>query len=121
MFKFRRQVSPLGGILATIENAPAGPVYYYIDMSGYRFLSLQFVITAGAPTLNVEGTVQDDTTAQASCAYDDIGATTFGSATWTTDSILNDEVGKCGGYHYIRVGVVGSGTEDMVLHYRKRK
>jgi hypothetical protein len=108
-----------GGTLADITNAVAGPTYYYIDMSGYNHLSLQFEISSGSPTLTVEGTLEDNGTAADSCVYQDIGSATFGAASWTTDSILVDDSGKCGGYHFIRVAVAGSGTEDLEIFYKK--
>lgn len=105
--------------LADITNAAAGPAYYYIDMSGFSKLGLQFEISGGTGTLTLEGTIQDDGTAAASCTYQDIGSSTFGAASWTADAMLIDDVGKCGLYHFVRVKVVGDGAVDIIIYYKK--
>jgi len=60
--------------LTTVLNAT--PQYIYMDMDGYRYGSIQIaaVDAGGGDThvITLEGTNQDDGTAQASCTYQDV-------------------------------------------------
>ncbi len=70
------------------ESIPTNTTSYaYFDMSGYKYFSLQGVIslTVDTLTVTVEATVQDDGTAQASCAYEDVTNALFGVASAGAD------------------------------------
>ena len=87
-----------------------GTYYYYVDMDGYKELGLQFILNGGSGTVtvSVEGTIQDDGTAPASCSYIDIGSTLYSAATWTADAVELDTKRIAGQCKYIRIKVVAS-------------
>jgi HSP20 family molecular chaperone IbpA len=108
-----------------VTNEADDTYYEYIDMAGYRHLSLQLEVTAGSGsvTVTLEGTTQDDGTAPASCTYQDIGSTIFGAATWTADAWLVDDTGITAGFRFIRIKRTHdtSGADDSGLTvYAKR-
>jgi hypothetical protein len=100
--------------------------YAYFDMSGYKYFGIQGETSGAAPTdvltVTVEATMQDDGTAQASCAYQDVTNELFGVASWVdTDFIENaDEVNP---YKYVRVKYVtsnGAGSDaDLTVYLKK--
>ena len=99
------------------SNLAASTYYYYFDMAGYNHCSFQFVLT-GTLVLTIEGTMQDDGTAQAACSYDDISSM-YGAANWTADASLVDSAGVARGYKYLRVKVDatgGGGTADWDIN-----
>jgi hypothetical protein len=102
--------------LASVTAGDDGTYYYYVTMDGYKQLHLQLVITAGSGsvTTTLEGTVQDDGTAQASCTYVDITNTTYGAASYTASAVLIDSSSKVGALKYARIKVVAntSGAND---------
>jgi len=59
--------------------------YGYLDISGYKTIGIQGVTSGAAPTdvltCTIEGTLQDDGTAAASCTYVDVTTWAFDSAT----------------------------------------
>lgn len=95
------------------------PYYYYIDVEGYNHLALQAIL-ADAPTVTVEGTLQNDGTAAASITdWTDISSTLIGGSK-TTSFLSTDSAGVAGGLKYIRVKiVVTAGTEDARIYYKK--
>ena len=107
-------------LLKSTKNAVAATVatnntfYYYLDMHQYRRAGIQFDWTAGGTgtvTVTIEGTIQDDGTAQASCSYRDITLGTFAVASWTDSFMAIDSLEKLSCYHYIRVKVVTLTTD----------
>jgi len=94
-----------------------GTTYYYIDMDGFRYFSIQVDDTpgvAGDQTYTIEATNQDDGTAAASCSYDDVTNAWLGVASFATDFYATrDTPVAC---KYIRIKVVrandGEGNED---------
>lgn len=109
------------------------PYAYYIDMDDYKYLSLQWSVTAGTSDkiLTVLATNQDDGTAPASCTYTDVtlswfGAASFSYATGVTGS-MTLEVDTPATWRYVKVLVnVGSVTPGLVdntwlLYARKQR
>jgi hypothetical protein len=100
--------------------------YAYIDMDGYRYFTLQGETSDAAPTdvltVTVEASVQDDGTAQASCAYQDVTSALFGVASaidadfmWICDSPV--------AFKYVRVKYVTSndaGNDADLTVYAKK-
>ncbi len=106
----------VGDVVADVTNGVDATYTYYLDMSSFRKLGLQLEINGGSGTVTVtiEGTIQDDGTAAASCTYQDIGSATFGAASWTADAMLIDNAEKLACYKYIKIKVVAStgGADD---------
>jgi len=79
----------------------------YLDMAGFDACALQIEWTAGAGggTLvgKVYGSLQDDTTAAASCLYQDITNDLFGTASITGDSITLDGDNVMGNVKFIKL------------------
>ncbi len=102
--------------------------YGYLDMDGYRFVAFEGITSGTAPTdvltVTIEGSIQDDGTAAASCDYVDISnaAFGFGAASWVdTDFMLvNTTPLPC---KYVRIKYVtsngGGGDCDLTV-YAKR-
>ena len=67
-------------------NQTTGTTYAYIDMDGYRYLSIQ-IETTGTMTTSLEAT-NEPSTALASCTYQDVTTALTGSASFTTDSFV---------------------------------
>ena len=105
------------------------PIYAYVDMTGFKYLSIQGIIGEGTTpntfTATIEGTLQDDGTAPASCVYEDI-----------TDYITRDNaadlVYTAAGtfliigdtplpFKYIRVKAVTSAESDWTLQVFTKK
>jgi len=107
--------------------------YGYLDMDGYRFLGIEGDTSGSTPTdvltVTVEGTMQDDGTAQASCTYVDITKLFFDAATgaratasWVdTDFVAS--LADASAFKYIRVKYVtsnGGGSDaDLVVHTKR--
>jgi len=106
----------IGSTIADVTNGTDGTYNYYIDISSFRKLGSQLTLNGGSGTVTVKvyGTVQDDGTSASSCAYQDIANSTFGSASWTADDMLIDNVEKLACYKYIKIEVVAStgGADD---------
>jgi hypothetical protein len=111
--------------LADVTNGTDGTYYYYVDMNGYRKLGLQLELSGGSGTVTVtvEGTIQDDGTAQASCTYQDITNDTFGQANFTATDMLIDNGEKLAAFHFVRVKVVaatgGANDADWTIYSKK--
>lgn len=96
--------------VASVTNGTDGTYYYYLDMDGYRELGLQLILDGGSGTVTVtvECTVQDDGTAPASCTYNDVTSSVYGSASFTASTMLFDTNKVLGECKYVRVVVVAS-------------
>jgi hypothetical protein len=87
--------------------------YYYVDMAGFRKSGYQFEVTLGGSStvaITFWGTMQDDGTAPASCAYQDITEDVFGVVSFTGDDIAIDNDEKLAAFKYVRIKVAY--TED---------
>ena len=94
--------------LATATVQGNGTTYYYIDMDGYRYFSIQCTNTSGGEgdnTYTLEATNQDDGTAAASCAYQDVTTALAGVASWV-DINWFAIIDTPSSFKYVRVKVV---------------
>ena len=110
--------------LENIVSATDGSYPYYTDMNGFRKWGAQIVgdigATSGTLTITVEGTMQDDGTAPASCTFDDITNDTFGSASFIINTTapdivtLNANTEKLALYKYVKLLITAatSGGSD---------
>jgi len=96
--------TPYPSIIALTTSSTTTEVY--IDMRGRDSLNLQFILGGGSATLTVEGTMQDDGTADSSCTYDDITQAAYGVATITASKSYADPAGFFGKYRYVKIKVV---------------
>ena len=106
--------------LADVTDEASGTTtYYYVDLDGFTGLAVQVEIGAATDTITytVEGSIQDDGTAPASCVYQDI--TQYGmnietaastAADYTADAILT--LPSRSNYKYVRIKTVSSGGND---------
>ena len=111
--------------LAAVTNGADATYYYYLDMDGFRKSGLQIAVISGGSgtcTITLEGTIQDDGTAPASCTYQDISSI-FGAINWTTTSIVVDDSGATGPMKYVRAKVVAAtgaaDDADWTLYAKK--
>jgi len=101
--------------VVAVNNGTDGTYYYYIDMNTYSRAGLQLVLDGGSGTVTatLQGTIQDDGTAAASCTYDGTDITIGGASSWTADALLLDDAGIFGCLHYLRIKIVAnSGADD---------
>ena len=100
--------------------------YAYFDMDGFRNFSLQGETSGTAPTdvltVTLEATNQDDGTAAASCAYQDVTNALFGVASWVdTDFMAIADTPQP--FKYVRVKYVtsngGGGDADLTVYLKK--
>jgi len=101
--------------LANITDGADDTYYYYVDMNGYTGLNIQGELSGGSGTVTstVEGSWQDDGTAPASCAYQDITQYGFSdvldgtsNASYTADFVLSKSSNVKP--KYVRVKIVAS-------------
>jgi hypothetical protein len=95
-------------------------------MDGYRNFSLQGETSDAAPTdvltVTIEASNQDDGTAAASCAYDDVTQALFGVASWV-DTDFMAIVDTPTAFKYVRVKYVtsnGAGNDADLTVYAKK-
>lgn len=126
------EVNPLnqqyvGETLLSLTNiAQTTTGYGYLDMSGYRYFTLQGETSGATPTdvltVTVEATCQDDGTAAASCTYQDVTNAVFGVASWVdTDFMAVADTPQP--FKYVRVKYVtstGGGNDADLTVYAKR-
>jgi hypothetical protein len=101
--------------------------YAYFDMNGFRNFTLQGETSDAAPTdvltVTVEASCQDDGTAAASCAYQDVTNALFGVASWVdTDFMAIGDTPMA--LKYVRVKYVtsnGAGNDaDLTVYLKKQ-
>lgn len=100
--------------------------YAYLDMDGYKFLTIQGETSGTAPTdvltVTIEASCQDDGTAAASCAYQDVTTSWYGVASWEDlDFFAEKDVATA--VKYVRVKYVtsnGAGNDADLTVYAKR-
>jgi len=104
--------------LADSSGITAG-TYYYFDMDGFRYFSLQCDMTVvGSITLTVEATVEDDGTVDTACFYTDTTNSWFGAENFTAACFLEkDTPTLC---KYVRVKIVATDASDEWVIYLKR-
>jgi len=113
----------VGETLADLTDITSGTTaYLYSDMAGYKYIGYQLEIPAQTDTCTVtlEGTMQDDGTAAASCTYQDITNAYFGVASVAADTVWVIDT-PCP-YKYLRLKYVtagGNNTADLAV-YAKR-
>ena len=115
----------IGETLADVTNETDATNYYYMDMAGYRNFTLQAETSDATPTstltITIEASMQDDGTAAASCAYQDVTNALFSVASWVdTDFMAIGDVQMA--FKYIRVKTVtaGGGNDADYTLYAKR-
>ena len=110
--------------LANESAASTADYYYYVDMAGFRKSGYQFEATLGGSSvvaITVEGTMQDDGTAPASCAYQDVTNDVFGVDSFTGDDIAIDNDEKLTAFKYVRIKVAYTHNADSSwVIYHKR-
>jgi len=107
----------------TITNLTSAVAQYmYIDMDGYRTLSIQIASLTGVDThtVTLEGTNQDDGTAAASCTYQDVTLALTGVASVAATSfwIINTPVA----FKYLRIKDLtagGNNDGDITCYIKK--
>jgi hypothetical protein len=113
-------------LLALTNIAAATTAYAYIDMNGYRYLTIQAETDGTTPTdvltVTVEGTCQDDGTAAASCTYQDVTTTLFGVASWV-DTDFHAIIDTPVAFKYLRIKYNTSNTGgsdcDLTVYTKK--
>lgn len=115
--------------LAAVTNGADSTFYYYVDITTYRKAGFQFELDcdAGTVTVTIEGTLQDDGTAPASCTYQDITSDTFGvtslvASAGSASDMWIDNSEKLACFKYVRIKVVaatGGTTGDWTIYHRR--
>ncbi len=109
--------------LADVTNGADDTYYYYMDVEATPRWALQLILGGGSGTVTVtvEGTLQDDGTAAAACAYADVTADIFGVASYTASDMLVCDVPIP--FKYVRVKVVantgGADDADWTIYARR--
>ena len=117
----------VGETLLDLTNiAETTTAYAYLDMAGYRGFSIQGETSGATPTdvltVTIEGTNQDDGTAPASCAYQDVTNALFGVASWV-DTDFFAVADTLQSFKYIRVKYTtstGGGNDCDLTVYSKK-
>jgi len=123
------EVSPISdhhveetGTLATVLNAT--PQYLYYDMDGYKNATFQIaaVDAGGGDThvITLEGTVQDDGTAAASCTYQDVTSALTGVANVAAVSMWIIDTPVAFKYLRIKDTTAGGNNDGGITVYAKR-
>lgn len=113
-------------LIAVTNQTTNTTAYAYMDMDGYSTLALQGETSDTTPTdvltVTVEASIEDDGTAAASCAYQDVTNLLFGVASWV-DTDFFGVVNLPFPVKYIRVKYVtsnGGGNDADLTVYAKR-
>lgn len=109
----------------SVTNGADATHYYYFDLAGFKQANFQLALdcTAGTVVATVEGSMQDDGSAPASCTYADVTLDTFGvaslvSAAAPASDEWVDDANVLGGFKYVRVKIVaatGATTGDWTI------
>lgn len=113
------------GKLAETAKGTATTYPVYLDMDGFVGAGAQVKITQGSATafaVTLEGTTQDDGTAQASCDYDDI-TELFDVVSWDADFVLIDGQRELGFFKFVRFkfAVTNAGNDSAWTIYHKKQ
>jgi|GEM_PF-4232474 len=111
-----------GTPLLEITNGTDGTTYAYMDMETYTQVGWQMILNGGSgtATVTVEASWQNDGTAQASCAYEDMTYALFGVTSFvgptgaTANFVAVDNTGVLATAKYVRLKLVLStgGADD---------
>jgi hypothetical protein len=96
--------------------AQATTVDFYLDMAGYRYMTIQWIPSDANFTLKVYSTNEDNGTAPAACVYGDVTNAWFGAASYIATAYLFLDVPTIVKYVHIevvRAGAVGNGTHQL--------
>lgn len=107
-------------IAAVTNGTDTSGTYYYIDLDGYRYLSLHGELSGGSGTITatVELSVQDDGTVPASCAYQDVTQYGFdnmlgaAAAAYNADFVLAKKDVLNGKYVRLKIQSSTGGAND---------
>jgi len=116
--------------LADVTNGTdGGPYLYYVDMAGYSRGGFQIELdcAAGTVTAICEMTLQDDGTAPAACAYQDVTLDLFGvasliSAAAPAVDMWLDDTGALASAKYVRISITpatGGNTGDWTIYHKR--
>lgn len=90
------------------DGAPAAE--YYVDLHGYKNLSIQVQDTpgvAGTNTYKLYGSAEAGPLEDDAATYEDVGSLLFGAASWTTDAMIVNT--KELAIRYLKIEVTRSG------------
>ena len=107
-------------------NIADATVYYYVDFDMYKYGGFQLALDCDAITVTatLEGSYQDDGTAQAACAYQDVTNALFGVASLVSAAAPAEAMWLMTtpqSFKYLRVCVVyatGGNTGDATIYFR---
>ena len=111
--------------LAEVVDGTDGTYYYYVDMDAFRKGGTHCILNGGTGAdiaVTVEGTLQDDGTAPASCTYKDVTSVVFGTGSLTVTGFLIDDAEYLAVFKYIRIVVVansGANDADWILYHKR--
>jgi hypothetical protein len=111
--------------LADVTNETSATNYYYVDMDGYQYFTVDVNTSGTTPsdtlTITIEAGNQDDGTAAASIFYQDVTTAWFGVAS-VVDADLRWEKDTPTGAKYVRIKTVtagGSNDADYAIYFKK--
>lgn len=124
------ETAPLSQAYVSETLADSGTIsatadyYYYVDMAGFRKSGYQFEVTLGGSStvaITFWGTMQDDGTAPASCAYQDVTDDVFGVASFTGDDIAIDNDEKLAAFKYVRIKVAytDDANSSWIIYHKR--
>ena len=114
--------------LADVTNGADATYDYYVDMAGYRQAIFQLALDCAAITVTATcwGTVQDDGTAPAACAYQDVTNDLFGVASLVAAAAPIEDIWAAdtgaAGFKYMRIRIVaatGGATGDWTIYHKR--
>jgi hypothetical protein len=115
----------VGETLADVTNETDATNYYYMDMAGFKYFSVDVNTGGTAPTstltVTIEAGNQDDGTAPASIFYTDVTQDWFGVAS-VVDTDFRWEMDTPKAIKYVRIKTVtaGGGNDQDYAIYAKR-
>ena len=114
-----------GDVVANVTHPGAATYSYYVDMSSYSSFALHCVCDggAGALSITIAASLQDDGTAAASCSYVDVSSSWLGAAAyfigaWPDSAIFFIDPNIAA--KYVRISVVVTGADTHYAIYLRR-
>lgn len=113
------QFSQHSHTLAAVTNGTDGTYYYYLSMSEFPYLGLQFILSGGSgtATVTIEGSCEP-TTVATSCTYADMTLSLTGVASFTASRLTLIDTPMP--IRWLRVKVVaatgGANDADWTVH-----